>query len=223
MGRSLKTRLGAITTALNNYNKAAALLNPPRPSLIWASVVQMASIADFDLLCDSHSDIRSKPWAEGPGQEAMNLYFGIKRAHKEIVHLNIEIKRLLTFMLDDHVDFYRAVGQTVMTNPPLAAELSREYEHRCIIHTHLSCRLYQTSRLEGFTGTLDPGRRVGRDHSLTSGMPPPSWLAVLEGPRSKAATSTQVQDISDDESVYDADEIEANSGDMVEIIDMLSA
>ncbi|KAF9472022.1 hypothetical protein BDN70DRAFT_909241 [Pholiota conissans] len=156
IGRSLKTRSDAIVTALGNYNKAAALLNPPRPSLTWASVVQTANIADFDLLRESRTDILSKPWAEGPRREAMNLYFGIKRAHEEIVRLNVEIKRLVTFMLDDHADFYHAVGQTIITDPALAAELSREYERRSVIHTQISSRLYQTSKLQGFTGSLHP-------------------------------------------------------------------
>ena len=88
--------------------------------MTWASVVQAASIADFDLLRESRTDIRSKPWTEAPRREAMNLYFGIKRAHEEIERLNVEIKRLLTFMLDDHSDFYIAVGQTVITDCYLA-------------------------------------------------------------------------------------------------------
>ncbi len=119
----MKTRSDAIATALNNYNQAAASLHPPRPLLTWATVVQAASIADFDLLRESRIDIRSKPWTEAPRREAMNLYFGIKRAHEEIERLNIEIKRLLTFMLDDHADFYRAVGQTIIVDPHLAGKL----------------------------------------------------------------------------------------------------
>ncbi|KAF9470952.1 hypothetical protein BDN70DRAFT_909448 [Pholiota conissans] len=162
IGRSLKTRSDAIATALNNYNEAASLLSPPRPTLTWTSVVQAANLADFDLLRDSRTDILSKPWAEGPRREAMNLYFGIKRAHEEIGRLNVEIKRLLTFMLDDHVDFYHAVGETVMTNPILAAEISSEYERRSVIHTQISLRLRKTSELPGFSGSLDFGRRVGR-------------------------------------------------------------
>jgi hypothetical protein len=143
----------------------------------------------------------------------MNLYFGIKRAHEEIDRLNVEIRRLVTFMLDDHADFYHAVGQTVMINPFLAAELSREYERRCIIHTHLSNRLNKTSQLEGFTGTLDRGRRVGREDSLNSDVPPPSWLSTLHVP----------SDLSDNESVdSDSDEVEGTSGLMVELVDTLS-
>ncbi|KJA19638.1 hypothetical protein HYPSUDRAFT_143419 [Hypholoma sublateritium FD-334 SS-4] len=182
IGRSLKTRSEAITTVLNNYNQAAASLNPPRPLLTWATVIQAASIADFDLLRESRSDICTKPWTEAPCREAMNLYFGIKRAHKEIERLNIEIKRLLTFMLDDHSEFYCAVGQTVMVDPYLAGELSREYERRNTLHTHIAARLYQTSKLQGFTGSLDFGKRIGRDSSINEGIPPPSWLRHLNPP-----------------------------------------
>lgn len=106
IGRSLKTRSTAIASALKRYNEAAASLNPPKLLLTWAEVVQATAVAEFNLLQDSPGDIASKPWAEGPCCEAMNLYFGIKRAHEEFDRLNVEIKHLLTFMLDDHVDFY---------------------------------------------------------------------------------------------------------------------
>ncbi len=181
IGRSLKTRSDAIATALRNYNQAAAILNPPRPPLTWASVVQATSLSDFDLLRDSRTDIRSQPWTEASRREAMNLYFGIKRAHEEIARLNVEIKRLLTFMVDDHVDFYHAVGRTVMEDPFLAAELSREYERRNEIHFQLARRLGQVGQLGGFTGTLDLGKRVGRDSQLEDvSIPEPAWVRVAQ-------------------------------------------
>lgn len=191
--------------------------------MTWASVIHTADIAGFELLRDSRSEIRSKPWAEGPHREAMNLYFGIKRTHEEINRLNMEIKHLLTFMLDDHVDFYHAVGQTVMMNPFLAAELSREYERCCVIHTHISNRLYKTSQLEGFTGTLDRGRRLGSDDSLNYDVPHPSWLSILQVPRKYTVSSTPMPNQFDDESEdSDDEEIEENLGLMGELVDTLS-
>ena len=47
------------------------------------------------------------------------MYFGIKRAKEEICRLNIEIRRLLTFLYDDYVDHYRAVTAHIIINPRL--------------------------------------------------------------------------------------------------------
>ncbi|PPQ91229.1 hypothetical protein CVT25_000094 [Psilocybe cyanescens] len=69
-----------IATALKNYNKAVSFLFRP----------QLLLTADFNLLRDTRKEICDMPWAEPPCCEAMNLYFGIKRAHEEIGHLNIE-------------------------------------------------------------------------------------------------------------------------------------
>jgi hypothetical protein len=74
------------------------MLNPPRNPLTWITVLKAATVADFDLLRDTRTDIRSLPWTEPSRREAMSYYFGIKRAHEEIIRLNVEITRLLTFM-----------------------------------------------------------------------------------------------------------------------------
>lgn len=219
IGRSLKTRSDAIATALRNYNQAALILNPPRPPLTWASVVQATSLADFDLLRNSRADIRSQPWTEASRREAMNLYFGIKRAHEEIDRLNVEIKRLLTFMVDDHIDFYHAVGRTVMEDPFLAAELSREYEKRNELHFQLARRLGKVGQLDGFTGTLDLGKRIGRD-SRDTGIPLPAWFSLLKDPKDRISSGTQ--GTGGDESEEESGDVEQDSDIMVQLVDTLS-
>ena len=53
ISKALRTRSGAIKTALKQYNDAAALLNPPRDPLMWSTVLKAATVADFDLLHDT--------------------------------------------------------------------------------------------------------------------------------------------------------------------------
>jgi hypothetical protein len=89
-------------------------------------VLKAVTVADFDLLRDTRSDIRSLPWTEPSRREASSLYFGIKRAHEEIMQLNVEIKRLLTFMRDTHIDYYRAVSANMIVDCPIARQLSVE-------------------------------------------------------------------------------------------------
>ncbi|KAJ7823341.1 hypothetical protein B0H14DRAFT_3146087 [Mycena olivaceomarginata] len=109
ISKALRTRAEAIRTALEKYNSAAAQLNPPWNRLTWAAVIDTVALADFDLLRDTTTDIRKLPWANPADREAMVLYFGTLRAKEEIYRLNIEIRRVITFMADDHVDYLRAI------------------------------------------------------------------------------------------------------------------
>ncbi|KAJ7027667.1 hypothetical protein C8F04DRAFT_1266771 [Mycena alexandri] len=179
---ALKTRSEAIRKAIERYNTAAMALDPPRPRLTWRTVIDSASLAEFDWLRETRQDIRQLPWAQPARREAMVLYFGIKRSEEEKVRLNVEIRRLITSMYDEHIDFYRAIAANLIVNPPLVAHaLSRLWEARTRINTSIAKRLLQTSRLPGFTGTLFPGAREGRDASLRDGVPPPPWLVAELG------------------------------------------
>ncbi|KAJ7740452.1 hypothetical protein DFH07DRAFT_751622 [Mycena maculata] len=176
LSKALKTRAEAIRKALNRYNNAAAALTPPRPRLTWHSIINTASLAKFDWLRETRQDIRSLPWAQPAVREAMVLYFGIKHTNEEKVQLNVEIRRLITFMLDDHIDYYRAIAKTLIPNPAPACELQRQWTFRTCINASIAARLELTARLKGFTGSLFPGEREGRDVRLRDGITPPLWL-----------------------------------------------
>ncbi|KAJ7823092.1 hypothetical protein B0H14DRAFT_2308235, partial [Mycena olivaceomarginata] len=98
LSEALRTRADAICTALDQYNAAAAQLNPPRECLTWLSVIDTVSLTEFNLLCDTHTDIHSVVWANPVNCEAMVLYFGIKHAKEEVLWLNVETHCLITFM-----------------------------------------------------------------------------------------------------------------------------
>lgn len=180
IGKALRACSTAIKAALKQYNDAAALLRPPRPPLTWSTVLNAATIADFDLLRDTRTDIRRLPWTEPARREATNYYFRIERAKEELVRLNVEITRLLTFMFDVHVDFYHAIQSNLFINPPLAFSLSSEWQYLDRIHESIVTRLVQTSRLPGFTGNLSIGTRLDRDKTLADGIPPPHWVSLLK-------------------------------------------
>jgi hypothetical protein len=181
IGKALKTRSEAIRTALNQYNAAATKLTPPRPPLSWASVLKAVTVADFDLLRDTRSDIRSLPWTEPSRREATGLYFGIKRAHEEVARLNVEIKRLLTFMLNTHVDYYCAICANIIVDRTVAQQLSIEWEHQDRVNESIVIRLVQASRLPGFSGSLSFGTRKidDRDPTLNVGVPLPGWASLI--------------------------------------------
>jgi hypothetical protein len=188
---------------LKRYNEAAAQLNPPRPALTWEAVMNAVTVADFDLLRDTRQDIRMLEWAQPANREGMVMYFGIKRAKEEILRLNVEICRLLTFLYDDYADHFRAVTKHIIINPPLASEISSQWSYRERIHEAIIKRLIQTSRLAGFTGNLFYGQRVGRDPALNEDIPPPSWvtrllgITTIEVEYDEGTASTVVENIQD--------------------------
>lgn len=173
----------AIQRSITEYNSAAAVLTPPREQLTWAQVVDTVSLASFDLLRDTRTDICTLDWADPARREAMLLYFGIKRSNEEITRLNIEIRRLVTSMIDDHVDYYRAIRVLITRTADLdlAHELSEQWRHRSNVNQGIIDRLIKASRLSGFTGSLFPGQREGRDPSLNEDIPFPPWASQTLG------------------------------------------
>lgn len=217
IGKALKTRADAIKRALNEYNEAATSLNPPRERLSWEKVIAAVTLADLDALRDTRTDIRTLPWAQPARREAANLYFGIKRAEEEIVRLNVEIRRLITFMIDEHTDFYRAIGSNIILNPHLAYELSSRYQYRSKLHAVIARRLVLTSKLKGFTGTLLPGTREGRE-PLKDDAPLPSWATHILG---LVETVMEVEEPESDEETLPR-ELEVDTDLLIQFVECLS-
>ena len=177
----MKTWATAIKNALTEYNRHATELLNPGPHLMWSEIVKMVSVADFNLLCNARQDVRKFDWADSMRRRATGLYFNIKRAHEEITHLNVEIPRLLTSMIDDHVNFYRMIQAHIITDPPLAYELSLQWQYHDAIYSRMAVQLYWLKKLPGFSGLLQTGHHVGRDPMLAVGVPPPHWAMAMPG------------------------------------------
>ncbi|KAJ6608007.1 hypothetical protein B0H10DRAFT_1955757 [Mycena sp. CBHHK59/15] len=170
ISKALKTCSKAIRCAIIVYNNAAALLTPLWQHLTFAKVIQMISLAEFDILHDTRQDIRLLSWTQPAPREAMVLHFGIKRAKEEVRRLNVEITRLLAYLVDKHINYYRAITANIINSSGAGTKLSHQ---RSICQTHV-----QTSRLVGFSGTIFPDQREDRDPTLGNGIPPPYWLAT---------------------------------------------
>jgi hypothetical protein len=139
----------------------------------------MVELADFDLLHDVTTDIRSRPWADPQRREAMVLHFCIKRAREEIHRLNIEMQRQVTFMRDEWHRYNVMADRLKDDNPELAEYIRKEAMYLDIIFTHITFFLVKTRALPGFLGSLEPGTR-GEMIRLCS-VPEPQWLHILQG------------------------------------------
>ncbi|KAJ7892561.1 hypothetical protein B0H14DRAFT_3081486 [Mycena olivaceomarginata] len=120
IAKALQTRSKTIRTALGRYNAAATSLDPPRRTLKWEEVVEFTFLSDFDLLRDPEGNAVIRPWATPAARALMDTHFKILRAKEEIQRLNIEIRRLVTYIRDER-DFLVAKEEEIReTDPDLA-------------------------------------------------------------------------------------------------------
>ncbi|TFK59155.1 hypothetical protein BDN72DRAFT_906109 [Pluteus cervinus] len=179
VGKALKAQAEAIRNALTAYNNAAKSLDPPREQLTWKRLMDIGGLSEFDLLRDTRHDVRKAPWANPRIREAMNFHFRVKRAIEERGRLNVEIRRLITYMLDQESDFRRAYVSKLETDNTLAAEIKERWEYATCINASIARVLARTSMLSGFTGSLTPGHRVGRNFDIDLDLP--LWATLVLG------------------------------------------
>ncbi|KAG1886605.1 hypothetical protein F4604DRAFT_1877835 [Suillus subluteus] len=143
IAKALKTRATAIRNALNRYNKYAAQLESPRPPITW-------------------EQLQDKRWVIPCNRQASAKYFDLQRCKEEIVRCNVEIIRLRTKIQDDTLNFPVVIAQLRLSDPPLAGEVQRHWDHICSVnYFHLS-RIAQIEALPGYSGGRAAGTRVGR-------------------------------------------------------------
>ncbi|TFK59095.1 hypothetical protein BDN72DRAFT_781218 [Pluteus cervinus] len=179
IAKALQARSQAIKTAIDKYNKIARTMKPPRDTLSWDEVVEYTFISDFDLLRDARQDVRLQPWATATSRKLLDQYFKIQRAKEERKRLDIEIRRVITYIQDENKFLVAKEAEVKLTNPALAHQIAlRRNERSRFDQTHL--RRFQTLlKMPGFTGTLIPGLRDGRDN--VEGSQPDNGISMLSG------------------------------------------
>jgi hypothetical protein len=137
---------------------------PPKVNLSWEEVVEYAFLSDFDLLREGREDIRDEPWALPAGRVAMDQHYKLLRADEEIVRLNIEVQRLVTYMADEeaflvhHEERLRTEGEDALA---YQVQLLRMERGRFSAQ-HMG-RLVKLSKEAGFSGCISPGVSVCRE------------------------------------------------------------
>lgn len=197
----MQRRCKAIQSALSEYNKAAAALNPPRPELDWNEVSHYSFLEEFTLLRKTRQDILSKPWAKPAIREAIKQSHRLKHAREEVDRCNLETRRLLTAILDEHSLFIEVLRKLATSNPPLHGAVSEYCTRRRRINNTILHRISQIHALAGFTGDPSFGTRKGAA-SL-----PADAIASLDGPPADDGNNTDVEgsESSDNEGDRDMD------------------
>ena len=144
---------------LDEYNKQAECLG--RPVLDFQQVIEYSFLSDFELLHHTHNDITQRRWAEPLIRNAMISWMKIERAKEEIKRLNVEARRLKTYIQDSSITQRHTIQHLRQTDPALAAELQEYYDAQSSIGALLSQQLHKMECLSGFTGWRTPGMRAG--------------------------------------------------------------
>lgn len=164
IAKALKTRSGAIRTALDTYNRLAKTLDPPRPSLDFKEVLDYSSLAEFDLLRDTRGTVQTRVWAQPAYRAAMGLHFKRECARREIERLNIEITRLRTFIRDDEVSHSQSIDAIRDSDPGLMAVMAHQWALRHEVNQIHLAYLSAVADLPGYTGSQSCGARKGHLH-----------------------------------------------------------
>jgi hypothetical protein len=199
IAKALQARSKAIKTAIEAYNTAAASLDVPREPLSWQEVVDYTFLSDFDLLHLARVNIRAEGWAQPAGREAMDRYFKLVRADEEIVRLNIEIPRLVTYMRDEEAFLRRAVERVQEgVGPELAHQVSVYRMRQGRFNDGHRYRFTQLARDPGFSGDISPGVPVNKEQLLDDA-PPSSVAPEIPSDFDSAALGDEDKDDDEDE------------------------
>jgi hypothetical protein len=154
ISKAITRRSAAIRTALDKYNILAPLQDPPHPVLDYSEVVGFVSLGEFSLLKHSRHHILTKPWSVSANREMAAKYFKLVRSHEEIVRLNVEIKRLQSWVEHEDRSILETIDSLLADDPDslLVAELKEFYAKRHRINTNHRKHLQKTYALQGYTG-----------------------------------------------------------------------
>jgi hypothetical protein len=170
IAKALQAQSKAVRNAIDRYNSAASLLDPPMRQLTWEQVVEYVFLADFDILRDTRAEIQSRPWTRPAYRLAMDRYFKILRAREEIRCLNVEIPRVVTWICDENrilrrkeAELNSEEGKTeeeAAADQGMAVQVRLYRERRGRFDEAHMRRFWVLARTPGFTGSVMPGVSV---------------------------------------------------------------
>ena len=164
ISKALKARSKAIQRALAIYNQAALALDPPRPKLTWSQIVEYTTIAEFELLrTGACEDICNLEWADARNRQATISHLKMARATEEIQRLNIETKRLATWIAHEALEMDEAITACVNVDPALSEAITQFTNKRKCMNAKLQVTLGHIYALPGYSGDRGFGTRQNQD------------------------------------------------------------
>lgn len=217
IAHALKSRSGAINTAVSRFNAAARAIH--RDELDFDQVIQFTFLAEFDLLRETRADVRDQPWASPSGREAMDLHYRMERAKEEIQRINVQARRLATYIRDRGVDLRARESSIRLEDVALAHQVQLYCNVRGRATSVLNAKLQDLTRLRGFSGTIVPGIRR---HDSTPESPSPTDVMDVDNPLPTPLSSTLPASLSAEMTQAEED-AEAEEEDIEDVIDFCRA
>ena len=94
------------------------------------------------------------------GRAAMDLYFKMSRAEEEILRLNVEVRRVVTYLRDEEHFLQESINLVPDSHSALAHQID-VYRRVCARYrAHHLQQLAAIAALPGFSGTIVPGRSL---------------------------------------------------------------
>ncbi|KAJ3558562.1 hypothetical protein NM688_g856 [Phlebia brevispora] len=107
--KALQKRSRVIRQVIAAYNKAAAVLMPPKKLLDWETIVECDFVEEFNFI-EHSNDITEKLWCKIQIQEVMKLRHRIARTHEELQHCTTELRHLHTAIRDEPYLFAKVLA-----------------------------------------------------------------------------------------------------------------
>ncbi|KAJ7206125.1 hypothetical protein GGX14DRAFT_535569 [Mycena pura] len=173
IAKALQARSVAVKKLIARYNTAAASMDPSARQLSWDKVVEYVFLADFDFLRVTDHELFAKPWTKPSYRLAMDNYFKIQRAREKIKRLDIEIRRVVTWIADEDEFLRRREAELAASGDLGMAALVQKYrwERGCSDSQHMS-RFHRLSKFPGFTGCILRGNsKASQSVSRTEDVP----------------------------------------------------
>ncbi|KAJ7321591.1 hypothetical protein DFH08DRAFT_917231 [Mycena albidolilacea] len=173
IAKALQSRSKGVRNTIERYNAVALNMDPPMPTCSWDEVVNYGFLSEFDLLCNTRDSVQSQPWTRRNYRFAMDSYCMILHACKEIKRLNIEMKRVVTWIDNEDLFFQKKEEEYKESNPALAFQISVYCQQRAHSDTNHMHRLWALAKSLSFIGSVEPGASIemidSSKHKLESG------------------------------------------------------
>ncbi|KAF8515032.1 hypothetical protein BU17DRAFT_93915 [Hysterangium stoloniferum] len=203
IAKAIKTRSKAIQRALITYNDLAVKMIPPHPKLTWAEIVEYSTIAEFELLrIGAWEDIRNLEWAKAYNCEATRCHLKILRAKEEIQRLDIEVRRLATWIDDEIGLFSSTLEQLKHTDILLFGAVKEHALQQERVNNHIRLTLHKIYMLEGFSGNAEIGRKVDKLVLCIPGQE--LCTRMVEGEKSDCDYSSEDEELQHVDQLYKA-------------------
>ena len=130
--------------------------------------MEYAFLADFDLLRDSRQDVRDRPWTNPACRVVIDHYYKLERTREEIQRLNVEIRRVVTYIWDEDKFLRSKEADIMLENPGLARQVKIHRLERGRFNAQHMDRFRKLASLPGFTGSIIPGASTELERNVHS-------------------------------------------------------